>query len=559
MERQYFSHPKGLGDDCELKMQRFLKNNKEIEDEDIDILKREYYNKQFNDVNVEMSDYISEEGYPLTKEQKEIIFSKEDRIKISALAGSSKTTTLYYYAKERPYKKILYIVYNKSMQQEAQNTFGKLDNVEIRTIHSMAYKYVGKYYRNKLTNNYNSIDVIKDLNLDWNKDQEIAVQVNEMLKAYTLSEVETFEELKVFDDAEHKNARPRIIALCERLWEMKKDYNSRIQISHDFYLKLFQLAKKDLSDRYDIILLDEAQDSSKLVLDILMNSKVKGIVCVGDEFQSIYQWRNSQNILQFFKGKEYKLTTSFRISQQTANIANLLIKDSKNIDINMKGFNSKQKIVNEINRNKPYVCLCRTNSNMFQEVIDSLEEYGKKKLYFEGGFSACKFNDVKDTYYFYQGHETRNPLLKKFKDYNQMRDFAERNQELELLSLVSMVEKYRNRIPELIDNIKNHTVKDKDKADVLFSTIHKSKGATYTIPVVIADDHMDIEGFFNKKFIEKDRELNEKKVDEEINILYVAITRAKHEIQLSDSLKNYLVTRYEFFSKQDEVENKKVS
>ena len=60
---------------------------------------------------------MSEEGYYLTQEQKDIIFAKEDRIKIAALSGSSKSTTLYYYAKTRPFKKILYVVYNKSMRE----------------------------------------------------------------------------------------------------------------------------------------------------------------------------------------------------------------------------------------------------------------------------------------------------------------------------------------------------------------------------------------------------------------------------------------------------------
>jgi len=61
---------------------------------------------------VELSDYKSDEGYFLTEEQKTIIFAKEDRIKISALAGASKTNTLYYYSKENPFKRILYLVYN---------------------------------------------------------------------------------------------------------------------------------------------------------------------------------------------------------------------------------------------------------------------------------------------------------------------------------------------------------------------------------------------------------------------------------------------------------------
>jgi len=31
-----------------------------------------------------------------------------------------------------------------------QSGFGQLRNVEIKTLHGLGYKYVGKYYRNKI-------------------------------------------------------------------------------------------------------------------------------------------------------------------------------------------------------------------------------------------------------------------------------------------------------------------------------------------------------------------------------------------------------------------------
>jgi hypothetical protein len=61
----------------------------------------------------------TKDGYPMTKEQELIIKSTEDRIVISALAGSAKSSTLYYYARERMDKSFLYLVYNKAMQLEA--------------------------------------------------------------------------------------------------------------------------------------------------------------------------------------------------------------------------------------------------------------------------------------------------------------------------------------------------------------------------------------------------------------------------------------------------------
>ena len=185
VSRQFYSHPSGRGNDCELKFNLMLKNNEKIlSDKDLDILNREYYNKTFDNVHIELSDCMSEEGYYLTQEQKDIIFAKEDRIKIAALAGSSKSTTLYYYAKTRPFKKILYVVYNKSMKEEFEKLYSKQKHITIKTQHGFAYGIVGKFYKNKLTFSYGVVDIIKDLKLDWNKDMELAVKVNEMMKNY---------------------------------------------------------------------------------------------------------------------------------------------------------------------------------------------------------------------------------------------------------------------------------------------------------------------------------------------------------------------------------------
>ena len=90
----------------------------------------------------------------LTSEQLEIVNSIGN-IKINAVAGSGKTTTLVEYAKAKTnnkkknthtYKKrrknILYIAFNKSAQIEARKKFKNLPNVEVKTAHSLAYKHI---------------------------------------------------------------------------------------------------------------------------------------------------------------------------------------------------------------------------------------------------------------------------------------------------------------------------------------------------------------------------------------------------------------------------------
>jgi len=494
--------------------------------------------------NKVISTYKTLDGYKycFTVPSGMLILRRNNNIFITG--NSAKSSTLYYYAKERPFKRILYLVYNKSMKDEADKMYSKLPHVEVRTIHSLGFGFVGKFYKNKLIFNYGVFDVIKDLNLNWNNDMELAVKINKMMNEYSLSDAMEFDDLDLFDVDE----RPEVINNCKKLWELKKNYNNNIKVTHDDYLKMFQLSKKSLDYKYDIIMLDEAQDSSLLVLDILKSSNVTGLVVVGDKFQSIYGWRNATNIMPHFEGKEYKLTTSFRVSQNIANIANIIVKDINKVDIDMKGFNVKQKIVNEINKNKPYVCLCRTNAYIFAEVFEVINNNSNAKLFFEGGYSSYNFNNIKDFYFYSKGHKTKNPLFNKFDDFYSMIEYANDIEDVELLALNRMVNKYGSKIPQIVDRIKNNTTTKKSEANVIFSTCHRAKGQTYTIPVYVSDDHFDVEEVFNKEYVFHEEFFDINKYYEEMCILYVAITRAANEIELSPKLKSYLLLRWNHFN-----------
>lgn len=88
----------------------------------------------------------------LTSEQYDIINSTGN-IKINAVAGSGKTTTIIEYAKVRPKTaKILYLAFNKSVKLEAQKKFTDkgLDNVKVETAHSLAYKHIFSNTNTKL-------------------------------------------------------------------------------------------------------------------------------------------------------------------------------------------------------------------------------------------------------------------------------------------------------------------------------------------------------------------------------------------------------------------------
>jgi ATP-dependent exoDNAse (exonuclease V) beta subunit len=80
----------------------------------------------------------------LTAEQEAIIHSTGN-IRINAVAGSGKTTTIIQYAATRPSgSRILYLAFNKTVKDEAKRKFAAqgLAHVRVETAHSLAYKCI---------------------------------------------------------------------------------------------------------------------------------------------------------------------------------------------------------------------------------------------------------------------------------------------------------------------------------------------------------------------------------------------------------------------------------
>ena len=76
-------------------------------------------------------------------------------------------------------------------------------------------------------------------------------------------------------------------------------------------------------------------------------------------------------------------------------------------------------------------------------------------------------------------------------------------------------------------------VTDKKDADIIFTTAHKSKGLEYE-QVIMADDFITKKDIFNTK-----NKLSYQRINEELNIYYVASTRVKSAIVLADLNLNY--------------------
>lgn len=110
------------------------------------------------------------------------------------------------------------------------------------------------------------------------------------------------------------------------------DFDDLLMLTYQI-LKQDNRLRKETSERYQYIMVDEYQDTNELQFKLLelLASEHNNLCVVGDDDQSIYGWRgaNIRNILEFsdyFKGtKTVKLETNYRSTSPILKAANELI------------------------------------------------------------------------------------------------------------------------------------------------------------------------------------------------------------------------------------------
>src|SRR3546814_17826733 len=103
------------------------------------------------------------------------------------------------------------------------------------------------------------------------------------------------------------------------------DYeNSNLPFTHDIYLKVFARICK-ISDQFDSLIVDEAQDLNPVLIGIVENSGLPAVI-VGDNWQSISGFRGAENAMRYFAGDVFSLLTSFRFCLQIALVQQTILR-----------------------------------------------------------------------------------------------------------------------------------------------------------------------------------------------------------------------------------------
>lgn len=470
---------------------------------------------------------VDTSGFSLTGEQNQgvSLALQGHSVQIDACAGSGKTTILKTISKGMPEKKGLYLTFNRKNADSAARSFPP-NSVECMTPHRIAYQAIGHNYRKRL-----NAGKLKGFDLA----REIGIQVIGSFTRAILGEIvltvidqfcysadknisekhipESYDPL-FKDDKVNIYVKQAIVIHAEQAWALLCKGDCALPVTHDFYLKLWGLSEPQLD--CDYIMFDEAQDANPVMLDIVMKQH-KQVIMVGDLRQGIYSWRGAVNAMATVNlDKRVSITQSFRYGQAIANIASRVVSKGLNIDYRILG---SGKIESELTTLPCKVILCRTNLKLIDIAMNLYQSRESIKIHIVGnsGKNSELVNLLLGAAELKNNNRTLVPELMHFSSWAEVMAYSETEAGKNLAGLVRMANMYP--IHHLTDTLIHIGQNTEENADVILSTVHKAKGMEW--------DSVKLENDFPLPG-------SDRFTEEEVNLLYVAITRARKALNIRD-------------------------
>lgn len=455
------------------------------------------------------------------------LFRTGNSLAIEAGAGTGKTSTLILLA-ESTDRRGQYIAFNKAIVAEASEKMP--GNMACSTAHSLAYRAVGVQYGDRLrqSKRMRSIDIAARLDLN-----PIKLQVEDATKivgagflgglamaaitrfCQSADDTPTHRHVPYIDgidpirDGVRGYGNNNVIAKAlepalAKAWDDLTSRHGELPFRHDHYLKLWQLSDPKIAA--DFILFDEAQDANPVMVAIVSNQDHAQLVWVGDSQQQIYTFTGAVNALANVPAdaKAY-LTQSFRFGPTIAAEANNVL-ERLQAELRVVGTDAILSTVGPIA--DPDAILCRTNATAVRTVL-TLRRAGQRVALVGGGEEVVRF--AKAAAELMAGGRTDHPELACFESWGEVQTYvAEDEQGGDLRLLVKLVDDFG--VQTILDTL-DHMVRE-SQADVIVSTAHKSKGREW--------HSVQLAGDFPPATTSPD----------ELRLLYVAITRAKRNLDI---------------------------
>ncbi|CAI0944300.1 UvrD-helicase domain-containing protein [Serratia ficaria] len=464
-------------------------------------------------------------SYCDTPEQAAIIGWSGRKLVVRAFAGTGKTSTLVRFALANPNSRMLYLAYNRAVRDEAEQKFPF--NVECKTSHQLAWPNFGRHYQQRLTGNLRITDVARQLNTrHWPLARVATITLN----AFLCSADTQFGTQHLPDENVRSGlSSEKILAAAQLLWRESARQDGVFPVTHDVYLKLYQLSEPDLAKRWQTVLFDEGQDANPVTQALVLSQRCN-VVMVGDRHQQIYRFRGAENALdaeQLADAQQLCLTHSFRFGPGVARVANMLLK-RQGETLPLVGNGGEDNVVTSLpeqDKSTHIAVLSRTVAGVIGRALEA--SLAGKKVYWVGGIAGYKTEELEDLYWFSADMPERmqSPLLaREYRNFEEFESVARATKDAEMNQGLRLLDQYFP-LPQKLQVMREHAVTDESQAQVTVSTAHRSKGLEWPV-VMLNDDFADIT---DPLMVDSER-------TDEANLLYVAVTRAQQTLVLNDLL-----------------------
>lgn len=465
-------------------------------------------------------------SYPDTPEQSAVIHWQGNRLVVNAFAGTGKTSTLVRFALAHPDRRILYLAYNRAVRDEAMAKFPS--NVECKTSHQLAWKGFGRRLQRRLIPNLRVTDVARQLNTRF---WPFAYTVLDTLNTFLSSADEQPARIHLPQEEDRFGLNGmQILIAAQVLWRAMRNPESDCPVTHDTYLKLFQLSRPDFAARWDTILFDEAQDANPVTRSLVL-SQNSTVILVGDRHQQIYRFRGADNALnapELVEASRLWLTQSFRFGPEVASVANVLLARQGERH-RVTGAGAADQVLTRLTgaiSNAHHTILCRTVAGVIGSALSASLQ--GKQVYWVGGIEGYRTRELEDLYWFSVGMPARmcSPqLTRDYHDFAEYVDVAKATGDPGMNQGIRLLDKYCP-LPQKLKVMRQQATRNEADATITVATVHRSKGLEWDT-VVLGDDFADI----------NDPDMSEIERTDETNLMYVAVTRARRVLIINALLK----------------------
>lgn len=463
---------------------------------------------------------------------------------IEAVAGSGKTTTIVKALEMIPNNQsVIMLAFNKSIADELAQRVNK-PNIEIRTFHSLGFgAYRSSNYGKKILVENNKISKIIDDYLDWKRlspgDIPGLGYVNRMVslaKSMGIGAILPNDHQTWMNMADHHDIGAfeeslnvaDLIPMCMEILERSNNMPGIIDFNDMIYMPVL---RKSRFKSYDWVFVDEAQDVSQIQRQILRSIlKPSGrLVAVGDPCQAIYGFRGADStslsgIQSDFNCQTLPLSISYRCSKNVILEAQNYVTHIESSETAPDGSVTSLVKYTEADFSRSDAILCRNVAPLVKMAYGLISrsipinmigrDIGK------GLISLIKSLRPKDM-------ADLDTKLTEWCDREISKLSAKEGNESKIEAIQDRVDCIKIfieqssagiSIPQLISHIESFFSDDKN-GNLTLATCHKSKGLEWD-KVFILDRSRFFPKWARKEWMK----------EQEKNLVYVAITRAKHDL-----------------------------